>query len=253
MRDQLSSGQVDSYDEHGFLVIEGFLDAAELEPLRQAVDEAVPPDGGAPSDGAQRSLDREHDDLWRTDERVRRLCLDPRLGAVARRLGRIDEVRLARDRAVVRPAWCDASGWQMDTPGLWFTHPATSTFWFALTDTDLRGGCPYYVSGSHRARARTAGRMRLDGLRLLHPDWRDAEPVPCPVGAGALIARSGDTAHGACPNITPLPRAALAVTWMPAGSRFDGVPDALPAVALGAVQPGDRLDVDLFPALPGRR
>jgi ectoine hydroxylase-related dioxygenase (phytanoyl-CoA dioxygenase family) len=182
--------------------------------------------------------------LWQTDERVREFCLDPRLGRVACELGEVDGIRMWHDQTMVKPPWGEPTAWHMDTPAFSFTHPGTSTFWFALVDADLQNGCMYYLPGSHKVRAGTGGNMRLDGLRLLHPGWELAEPKPCPVRAGAMIVHNGDTAHAAGANMTPYPRSAYAISWMPAGSTFNGRPNILPADILATLRIGDSLDIE---------
>ena len=230
MQSQLSPEQIDTYRENGFLAIEGFLDRAEVERLREILATAgLPDDAAARPDDRRRRLDTQRMDVWRTDERVRAFCLDPRLGEMACALEGLDGVRLWHDRVEVKPAWGDPTGWHMDTPSLPFTSPGTCTFWCALIDTNLRNGCLYFVAGSHRRRIRTNGSPRLDGLRLLHPEWEFVEPVPCPVRAGALVVHNGDTAQAASMNITPRPRPAYALTWMPAGATFDDAASADPA------------------------
>ena len=41
MINELTATQIESYHEHGFLVVEGFFDDVELEMWRQCVDAAV--------------------------------------------------------------------------------------------------------------------------------------------------------------------------------------------------------------------
>lgn len=274
MRDELSSAQIDSYRENGFLVVDGFLDDAETRHWRTALEDAVRERGDArlPSEpdepqadegGERRPLDglrlrealakhsrswvrvlSQHVNLWQTDGRVRDLVLDPRLGRIACELADVGGVRIWHDQTMFKPAWGEPTGWHTDSPVFSFTHPGASTFWFALVDADLRNGCMHYLPGSHKARVTTKGNMRLDGLRNLNPEWEFAEPVPCPVRAGSLIVHGGDTAHAAGANMTPRPRPAFAISWMPAGATFNGTPNILPRRLLATLRVGDSLDID---------
>jgi phytanoyl-CoA hydroxylase len=258
MRNELSREQIEAYGEDGFLVIEDFLDAGEVEHLRGIVTEAaaaLDDSGGRVllPDTRMRRHEAQFRNLWQTDERVRAFCTDRRLGRLACELGGVDGVRLAHDRGLNKPAWADATGWHTDSQSLAFTHPGTCVFWFALVDTDLRNGCLYYVNGSHKLRVGTKGNGRIDGLKLLHPEWESAEPMPCPVRAGALVVHNGDTAHATCPNITPVARPAFAIAWMPVGATFNGTPDGLPEDVASTLQAGDPLDLDdLFPLVHRR-
>jgi ectoine hydroxylase-related dioxygenase (phytanoyl-CoA dioxygenase family) len=282
MRSELSKEQIDSYREHGFLVIDDFLDVDEVEHLRTILADAVAARGEAriPSEMAQAAVgartgdepgcglphtpeDRrrlidafskhrrswtrvlsQHVNLWQTDEKVREFSLDPRLGRVACEVADVDAIRMWHDQTMIKPAWGEPTGWHMDTPAFSFTHPGASTFWFALADADLRNGCMHYLPGSHKLRQDVKGNTRLDGLRLLHPDWQFAEPVACPVKAGAMIVHNGYTAHAAGANMTPRPRPAYAISWMPAGCTFNGTPNILPSEVLENLKVGDPLDID---------
>ena len=42
MLSKLTVTQIESYHEHGFLIVDGFLNDDELETWRQCVDDAVP-------------------------------------------------------------------------------------------------------------------------------------------------------------------------------------------------------------------
>jgi phytanoyl-CoA hydroxylase len=288
MRSELSTDQIEFYRENGYVVIEDFLDTGETEHLRRILTEAVaargeavlPKDYFADQTGAEHravSGMRSNDDrrqllsafykrrpswvrmlaqtmnLWQTDERVRQFSLDPRLGRVACELGDLDGVRLWHDQTLVKPPWGDPTGWHLDTPAFAFTHPGTSTFWIALVDTDLRNGCMHYVPGSHKLRLMTTGNWRLDGLRLLNPEWEFVDPVPCPARAGTLVVHNGFTAHGAGANMTPAPRPALSITWLPFGATFNGVQNILPDETYADLQVGDPLEFDTLNPVVYRR
>jgi phytanoyl-CoA hydroxylase len=274
MRTELSPDQIASYRDNGFLVIDDFLTGNEVEHLRGVLQHAVETRGDArvPSEmataGATRattagSEDRarmldafrkhrsgwtrvlsQHVNLWQTDAGVAEFCRDPRLGRVAAELGQIDGVRLWHDQTMIKPAWGEPTGWHTDTPAFSFTEPEASTFWFALCDATVQNGCLYYLLGSHKVRVRTQGSMKLDGLRLLNPEWEFTEPVPCPVRAGAMIVHNGDTAHAAGANMTPAPRPAFAISWMPDGATFNGTPNILPPAVVDRLTVGDLLDLD---------
>lgn len=282
MRSVLTEEQIQTYSDNGFLVIDDFLDAAELEHLRVILADAVAARGNARIPGElagqpvgvragaagaggpaeteevrrrlidafskhRRSWTRvlsQHINLWQTDPKVRDFCLDPRLGKLACELGGVDAIRLWHDQTMLKPPWGEPTGWHMDTPAFSFTHRGASTFWFALGDADLQNGCMYYLPGSHKAQSDNGGNMRIDGLRLLHPGWERLDPTPCPVRAGAMIAHSGYTAHAAGANMTPRPRPAYAISWMPAGSTFNGTPNILPTEVLATLSVGDSLDIE---------
>src|SRR5688500_602220 len=103
MRTELNSQQIDSYRENGFFAIESFLDSGELALWREVFDEAMSerttrmPDGGVP--GVPEPVEGEAQiftqrlQLWESNERMRKLLFDPRLGELACELEGIDGVR----------------------------------------------------------------------------------------------------------------------------------------------------------------
>ncbi|CAM3729943.1 phytanoyl-CoA dioxygenase family protein [Kibdelosporangium persicum] len=283
MRDELTDEQIEFYQENGYLVIEDFLDGAEVDRLHLNLTAAVEnrgearmanetTTGGGESLNVSQPADRkrlrdaflkhrrswtrvlsQHVNLWQTDEQVRKFSLDPRLGRIAAVLGDVDGVRLWHDQTMFKPAWGEPTGWHMDTPAFSFTHSSASTFWFALVDCDLSNGCMHYIPGSHKARMRTKGGMRIDSLKHLNPKWENAEPAACPVRAGAMIVHNGDTAHASCANMTPRPRPAFAISWMPCGATYNGTPNILPNEILATIKVGDPIDFDdYFPVVYSR-
>ena len=62
--------------------------------------------------------------------------------------------------------------------------------------------------------------------------------------AGDGIFFSGMTAHAAGPNMSPRPRPAFAMLFMPTGSTDNGHPAALPSEYAERLKVGDLLDND---------
>jgi phytanoyl-CoA hydroxylase len=221
MLDELTDEQIESYQKNGFLVIENFLDSNEVDRLHANVAAAAEARGDA------------------------RMANETKVTTGG-------GLRVSQPEDRKRP-WGEPTGWHMDTPAFSFTHSAASTFWFALVDCDLSNGCMHYIPGSHKSRMRTKGSMRIDSLGQLNPKWATAEPVACPVRAGAMIVHNGDTAHASCANMTPRPRPAFAISWMPCGSTFNGTPNILPTEVLATIKVGDRIDFDeYFPVVYSR-
>jgi phytanoyl-CoA hydroxylase len=112
----------------------------------------------------------------------------------------------------------------------------------------LRNGCLYYIAGNQKLSLATRGNGRLDGLRLLNPDWESQDPLSCEVRAGALIVDTVHTARASSVNITPWQHPAYAITWMPDRPTFNGTPDGLPGDVFATLRVGAPLDLDdLFP------
>tara|TARA_Y100001968_G_scaffold325426_1_gene366646 strand:- start:443 stop:922 length:480 start_codon:yes stop_codon:yes gene_type:complete len=109
----LTSSQITSYRQNGYLAIENLLDASELATWRQAIDRAV--------DDTVSSNDNHHNqrdpdayysrvfvqcvNLWKTHDAVRELALDANLGRMAAELAGAAGVRLYHDHALVKAPW----------------------------------------------------------------------------------------------------------------------------------------------------
>ena len=102
MNYQVNKGQVEFYQKNGFLVIEDFLSADELEHWRAAVMNAVQQRNGQKMPGKDLKTgeaDGINEDaayygkvfdqllnLWQTDGKVKKLMFDDRLGKMAAQL-----------------------------------------------------------------------------------------------------------------------------------------------------------------------
>src|SRR5579859_3533607 len=110
MKTTLTSDQIDTYHQDGFLVIPDFLSDEELATWRQTVGDAVARREDrrlARSD--ERSGDSYYDNvfiqrvnLWQDHEGMRRLMLDARLGKLAADLARVDGIRIWHDQALIK-------------------------------------------------------------------------------------------------------------------------------------------------------
>lgn len=251
-----------SYAEQGFLVVPRFLDGEELEEWRAAVDHAVAERGqqrlafaqegqratstAGPRE-AQEYYDRvftQRNNLWQTDEHVRRLVLQANLGKFAADLAGVDGVRIWQDQALIKEPYGNPTAFHLDVPYWSFTSADAITIWLALDDATIENGCLYYVPGSHLARKfdNVGIGNRLGALFEVYPDWADVAPVPCPVPAGGALFHNGLTFHGAGANMTPGRRRAMTCAYMPEGAVFNGNRNVLPPDYFHSLTVGDVLD-----------
>jgi ectoine hydroxylase-related dioxygenase (phytanoyl-CoA dioxygenase family) len=265
MRTELSDAQVASYRDNGFLVVEDFLDADELEEWRAAVTEAVADRGQVRFNDVVDSDDRsnyyeqvfvQRVNLWQTNRRVRDLMLDARLGGTAAALAGVDGLRIWHDQALFKPPYGNPTAFHLDTP-YWSFHSADAiSLWVALDDATPENGCLYYVPGSHRAATfdNVGIGDNIGALFDVYPEWRSVPAVACPVAAGGALFHNGLTFHGAGANMTPGWRRAMTCAYMPDGSVFNGIANVLHPDQLARLSVGDRLDDDerqplVFPTL----
>jgi hypothetical protein len=256
MKDQLTSNQVESYRENGFVVIEGFLDSQELahwqKMTQEAVDQRIESKGGLSNLGDPESyysqVFTQCLKLADTHAGMRELMLDPRLGRLAATLAGVDGIRIWHDQALFKPPFGNPTAWHLDNPYWSFSSPNSLSMWVALDDATKDNGCMYYLPGTHKsARYENVGigHNQAD-LFKVYPEWRAIDPVGCPCPAGSVVFHNGLTAHGAGANMTNRPRRAMTCAYMPDGSRFNGVQNVLPTDYFTSLKVGDLLNDDVI-------
>src|SRR6187549_1065004 len=108
MKHQISQKQIQFYQTNGFIVIEDFLLPEELEYWRKAVTTAVKERGGikipgkdiktGEADGINEDADyfgKVFDqllNLWQTNQQVKKLMIDQRIGKMAAQLAGVDGI-----------------------------------------------------------------------------------------------------------------------------------------------------------------
>ena len=257
MRESMTSEEVDSYREHGFLAIPDLLDADELEHWRTVVDDAVAqrshtvewrplPDELADDPGVRyyQKVFTQRVNLWQTHDGIRSLLLDERLGRLATQLAGVDGVRLGHDQALIKEPWANPTAFHLDIPYWSYTSTDAISIWVALDNATLQNGCLLYVPGSHLARKfdNVGIGPELGALFTVYPEFAEREPVACPVPAGGCTFHNGLTAHGAGANMTPFRRRAMTAGFMPDGSTFNGRPNIMKPEQLERLSVGDVLD-----------
>ena len=220
MLTEATDQQKKSYAENGFLVVENFLDPAELEEWRAAVDHAVAERGQqllsfattaeenavvTKSDEEQEYYDQvftQRNNLWQTDEHMRRLLLQPGLGKFVTEVAGIDGVRIWHDQALIKGPYSNPTAFHLDVPFWSFKSADAITIWMALDDATIENGCLYYVPGSHLARKfdNVSIGSRIGSLFDVYPDWAGVAPVPCPVPACGPCSTTGSPSTGRAPT-----------------------------------------------------
>ena len=268
MRTELTAEEIASYRDGGFLAIADFLEADELEAWREAVDDAVAARGDSVFAGPTALDDElagrvetevqkeEHEyyesvftqrvNLWQSNEKVRQLILDARLGQVAADLAGVDGIRLWHDQALIKPPYATFTAYHLDLPYWSFSSPDSVTVWVALDDATYENGCLYYLPATHKAEQYDNVRIGRDigALFDVYPEWRAADPVACPVPAGGACFHNGLTAHGAGANMTHRRRRAMTCGYMPDGCTYNGKANILPPAYTATLAIGDVLAAD---------
>lgn len=239
--------QVAAYRRDGFVLVEGFLDADELERWRTVTADAVAArqEVAAPiGDAYYQKVFAQLQRLADTHEPMAELILDKWLGEIVGGLGGGDGIRIWHDQALIKPPYGNPTAWHLDNPFWSFSSRDAISIWIALDDATVQNGCLWYLPGTHRS-------ARFDLVELgpnfgalfeEYPEWLELEPVPAPCAAGGAIFHNGLVAHAAGANVTPRPRRAMTCAYMPDGSTFNGIQNVLPDDYVARLAIGDVLD-----------
>ena len=260
MKWQLSKEQVYEYQANGCLVVEDFLSADELEEWRSAVMEAVTERNGRKMPGKETMIGEDDGinedaayfgkvfdqllNLWQTNEKVKALMLDKRIGHMAATLAGVEGIRIWHDQALFKRPWANPTAWHLDTPFWSFSDRKALSIWVALDDATLQNGCLYFIPGSFKQTTyenKGIGK-NMDGIFEVYPQFIKTAPVVGNMKAGSCSFHNGQTIHGAGANMTPGFRRAMTCAYMPDGNTFNGVPNILPETYLQQIKIGDLLN-----------
>ncbi|MYH19369.1 MAG: phytanoyl-CoA dioxygenase family protein [Gemmatimonadetes bacterium] len=257
MNHRVTSEQIASYRENGFLIIEDFLNESELETWRSAVDEAVSlrdrnrlPQGSyhlaRKVTADDEAVFRQRINLWMDHEGVRALMLDGRLGKMAADLEGVDGIRIWHDQVLTKLPWANPTTWHQDNTKWSFESVHAITIWVALDEVTVQNGCMFFMPGSHRKRRDDfpAAGKQVGAMFDAYPDLGRMDPVPVVMPAGGCSFHNGLIVHAANANMTPHPRRAFTCAYMPDHSTFNGIPNVLPNRILDTIEIGDPLDDD---------
>jgi ectoine hydroxylase-related dioxygenase (phytanoyl-CoA dioxygenase family) len=208
--------QIETFRRDGFLIVDRFLDAAALDPIRDRfarVFEHEWETGLAPDEvnyvpgSTAPDLTRQLCNVWKADRVLAEVVLSRQVGEFASRLGGIPGVRLAQDNAIWKPPSGRALLCHQDAAYLDYLDPPNMiTCWMALDDTAADTGTIYYVRGSNRwPHARLGGTFHAPDDWLAHvreamPADAELELVPIEVPAGGAAFHDGWTFHGSPAN-----------------------------------------------------
>lgn len=262
MNNQLTEDQVRSYQQNGFVIIEDFLSSDELKEWREAVKEAVHERHGrkfpdqdiktGENDGINEDADyygKVFDqliNLWQTNERMKKIMLDERIGQMASQLSGQDGIRIWHDQTLTKQPWANPTAWHLDTPFWSFDHREALSIWVALDDATLENGCLFFIPGSHKKTTfeNPGITKNMDAVFDFYPQFKQSPSVPAIMKAGSCSFHNGLCIHGAHANMTPGLRRAMTCAYMPDGSVFNGQQNILDDEYIARLKVGDLLNDD---------
>jgi ectoine hydroxylase-related dioxygenase (phytanoyl-CoA dioxygenase family) len=240
----LTDEQVAAYRRDGFVHLPGVFARERAERFRVA---AV----------AARERVRNHHEgraftqllqLWRQDDTLRELTLDPDLARIATRLAGIP-LRLWHDQLLIKdPHNGAATEFHQDQP--YWPHQNVRhalSAWVALVDVPVERGCMTFIPGSQELDGLRAQDLTdSDDLMRLAPELRWRQRVTVPLHAGDCTFHHARLAHTATPNFTDDPRIAQVVIYVDAEASYAAEPPH-PVTDGLALVPGSRLPDTEFP------
>ncbi len=262
MKNQITEGQIDSYQKNGFVIIEDFLSSNELDDWREAVAEAIQEREGrkfpdkdvkiGEDDGINEDADyygKVFDqllNLWQTNERMKNIMWDERIGQMAAQLSRQDGIRIWHDQTLIKRPWANPTAWHLDTPFWSFDHREALSIWVALDDATLENGCLFFIPGSHKKTTfeNPGITKNMDAVFDFYPQFKQSQSIPAVMKAGSCSFHNGLCIHGAHANMTPGFRRAMTCAYMPDGSVFNGQKNILSDEQVAKLKVGDPLNDD---------
>jgi ectoine hydroxylase-related dioxygenase (phytanoyl-CoA dioxygenase family) len=251
----LTEQQIETYRQDGFIQLNEVITGTALHQLREAVEEAVrqesaPPDPERRPKSPYEQLFIQRVNLWRRHEKVRPFVLCRRFANIAARLmgspARIwhDQALFKEPREGVRTPWHqDAHYWPHRT------KTRQTTIWIALRDATIHNGCMSFIPGTQTLQT-------LEPINLidpkdifdLAPQFKGIKPRTCELKAGSCTFHNGLTFHYAGPNRSGQMREAMAIIYMPDGTRFNKSHQHIVTVPLDLVD-DQRLEGEMFPRI----
>lgn len=272
MKHELTDEQVTSYRNNGFVVIDDFLDAEELETWRGVVEHATSARNGrrfahptvldddiaGNEDGGKfyNSVFDQLVNLWQTDDAMAELILDERIGGMATTLAGVDALRMWHDQALIKAPYANPTAFHLDAPYWSFTSNDAISIWIALDDATDANGCLYFFPGSHLATTtdNVPISQNVGAIFEVYPQFREQPAASGAMRAGSCSFHNGLTIHGAGANMTCGRRRAMTAAFMPDGSTFNGQQNILSDQQVAALAIGDLLaDPDQNPLVTPQR
>lgn len=213
---------------------------------------------GKDSPGALRKTDNSH---W-ADSSLRKLAVDPTIGAIAGKLMKADMIRLWHDQLLYKPTRESGRpsanvGWHQDF-SYWqcAQEPSLITAWVAFHDVDLTSGCIQMVQGSHKWGLLNVSdffeqNMEKQAAEMDVPEGQQMQLVPIKMKAGQVSFHHALTIHGSGANTSGYPRRSIAIHMMTGDTTYSGRPigEGHFNVKILGGQVGDRFEGDAFPVM----
>ena len=234
---KFSHEQRETFDRDGFLIVEGFLSADEIEMLRSRFEPlfrgefetGLYPDewnwreGKDPND-----LTRQICNGWKSDYSIAKVVLSENVGRLCADLRGWPGTRINQDNVIWKPPGAKSLAFHQDESYQgWIVPGEYVTCWITLDDTNPDGGTIQYVRGSHRW-ALSAMVTQFHAPDDYGADLREAakregvesDIVSIVAPAGSAVFHHGRTWHGSGVNLGDTDRRSVVSHCMSSAARY---------------------------------
>jgi ectoine hydroxylase-related dioxygenase (phytanoyl-CoA dioxygenase family) len=259
-RTLVTEEDVAAYQRDGVVRIRKLLDAAWVERMRGAIDRLRATQGEFTELYATEGTGHFHSDkfMWDRDPDFRAYAFESPGPRVAAALMGARSVNLFYDHLLVKePGTTSPTPWHQDMNYWPVEGDQICSIWLALDTVGLDNGGMEFVLGSHRSGRRY---KPFDFRGTAAVETEEFEPLPdiesrrgdyeirdFDLEPGDAVVFHGLTLHGAPGNTSTRCRRALSVRFAGDDARFIERKKMIRLLRDPGLNPGDRLDSDLFP------
>jgi ectoine hydroxylase-related dioxygenase (phytanoyl-CoA dioxygenase family) len=217
----LDEETISAYRRDGVVRIRNIIGRDEAARFREAATAATA-EADDYSKGSK--IFNQYVNVWRQNDVLRDLTLDPRLAAAATALAGVP-LRIWHDQLLIKPPHNGAATeFHQDAP--YWPHTgsrASLSAWVALVDVPVERGCMTFIPGSqHHQDLRSQDLSDSDDMFRAAPDLRWQERLTIPLRAGDCTFHNAYLAHSATPNLTDDPRIAHVAIYFDAETTYSG-------------------------------
>ena len=236
---QLTTDQLKSYDQNGYITIEDLVSKQTVEALSNRLREYT--HGGRPSGAIRMQIEprvqrqemqvahagdgiRKVDNLVKEDDLFHQLGLNHNIvGIISQILG--TDLKMFRNSLLMKaPEVGSQKGWHQDSP-YWPIEPMDlCSCWFTLDDATPENGCLAVLPGWHK-RGSLPHISVTDDYVIDPAQCEIPEGILAPVKAGGGVFFHSLLPHYTAPNKSGKWRRAIALSYMSSKSRHTGSGD----------------------------
>jgi len=254
---ELSTAQIDSYRDHGYIKLPRVLSPGILEAYRPEIQaEMEKLRAERPSLDRRSTYDKaflQLTNLWRRSASVRELVFGRRLARVAAELMGCRGVRLYHDQALFKEPGGGFTPWHADQQYWPLSSDKVCTAWIPLVDVTLEMGPVTFCPGSHRFDYGRDLEIGDESEQKMSERLASCEVEESAFEAGDVSFHSGWTFHRAGGNRSDRMREIFTVIYMDIDMRLAQPKNKNQAVDREAFCPGvaigEIIDTALTPPL----